>query len=218
MQVTIVPNDPDWRYSTALDHSYPQCCSHRTSTQTTHSAALTMIFLCLGSWTQAEFLLSGHSMPRTPDGAPLEWHASFLPLDDKFTLGADEPHSKPCRGCVPPPPSPSKPPPASSLCAPTTLSEWHVVGGDEVPLVRQHSQGALEATNPALLPALPTRRQLNFTAIPPSCSRPCVCDMQNCSASCKPPSTRWRPRSPSAKSRNGRGRTIQRDERHPLCP
>jgi hypothetical protein len=155
MQVTIVPNDPDWRYSTALDHSYPQCCSHRTSTQTTHSAALTMIFLCLGSWTQAEFLLSGHSMPRTPDGAPLEWHASFLPLDDKFTLGADEPHSKPCRGCVPPPPSPSKPPPASSLCAPTTLSEWHVVGGDEVPLVRQHSQGALEATNPALLPALP---------------------------------------------------------------
>mmetsp|Transcript_39102 Transcript_39102/g.91917 ORF Transcript_39102/g.91917 Transcript_39102/m.91917 type:complete len:152 (-) Transcript_39102:302-757(-) len=92
------------------------------------------------SWTQAEFLLSGHSMPRTPDGAPLEWHASFLPLDDKFTLGADEPHSKPCSGCVPPPPSPSKPLPASSLRALTTLPEWHVFGSGEVPLVRQHSQ------------------------------------------------------------------------------
>ena len=186
---------------------HPQCCP-------------TMIVLCLGSWTQSEFLLSGHSMPRTPDGAPLEWHASFLPLDDKFTLGADEPHSKPCRGCVPPPPSPSKPPSASSLCVLTALSEWHVFGGDEVPLVRQHSQGALEATNPRCSPAVSAiAQQLNFTAIPPFCSRPRAAtrNAQNCSASCKPPSMRWRPRSRSAKSRNGRGRTIQSDERHPLC-
>ena len=44
--------------------------------------------LALRSWTQAEFLCSGHYMPSTPEGAPLSQHASFLPPDDVFMLGA----------------------------------------------------------------------------------------------------------------------------------
>ena len=99
------------------------------------------------SWTQAEFLCSGHYMPSTPEGAPLSQHASFLPPDDIFMLGADEP--KECRrgrGFAKPA--------AKERAHTITSSEWHVFGGG-VPLVRQHSQGALEATNPALLPALP---------------------------------------------------------------
>ena len=137
-----------------IDHSYPRCCSHPTSARRSiHKRSSHNHYPVSRSWTQAEFLLSGRSMPRTPDGAPLEWHASFLPLDDKFTIGTDEPHSKPCRGCVPPPPSPSKPPPGTSLRGLTASSEWHAFGGDEVPLVRQHSQGARQQTRPAPLPS-----------------------------------------------------------------
>ena len=173
------------------------------------------------SWTQAEFLLSGHSMPRTPDGAPLEWHASFLPLDDKFTLGSDEPHSKPCRGCVPPPPSPSKPPPGTSLRGLTALSEWHAFNsGDEVPLVRQHSQGAWRARNKPSHAVSAIAHPLNITGMPPSRSRACAItrDAQSCSASCKPPSMRWKLRSRSARLPSGRGRRRRSDKRRPLCP
>ena len=85
------------------------------------------------SWTQAEFLCSGHYMPSTPEGAPLSQHASFLPPDDDFELGADEPQT-PCE-------VPSKPRLAAKERATTTSSEWHVFGGG-VPLVRQHSRGA----------------------------------------------------------------------------
>ena len=139
-----------------IDHSSPPRCLHPTSAPIAaciHKRSSHNHYPVSRSWTQAEFLLSGHSMPRTPDGAPLEWHASFLPLDDKFTLGTDEPHSKPCRGCVPPPPSPSKPPPGTSLRGLTALSEWHAFNsGDEVPLVRQHSQGACtQQTRPCRL-------------------------------------------------------------------
>ena len=87
------------------------------------------------SWTQAEFLCSGHYMPSTPEGAPLAQHASFLPPDDAFMLGADEP--KECRrgrGFAKP---------AAKERATITSSEWHVFGGG-VPLVRQHSQGATQ--------------------------------------------------------------------------
>ena len=87
------------------------------------------------SWTQAEFLCSGHYMPSTPEGAPLAQHASFLPPDDAFMLGADEP--KECRrgrGFAKP---------AAKERATITSSEWHVFGGG-VPLVRQHSQGAMQ--------------------------------------------------------------------------
>ena len=86
------------------------------------------------SWTQAEFLCSGHYMPSTPEGAPLSQHASFLPPDDIFMLGADEP--KECRrgrGFAKPA--------AKERAHTITSSEWHVFGGG-VPLVRQHSQGA----------------------------------------------------------------------------
>jgi len=89
------------------------------------------------SWTQAEFLCSGHYMPSTPEGAPLSQHASFLPPDDVFMLGADEPkkHSRgSSRGFV-------KPAAKERASALITSSEWHVFGGG-VPLVRQHSQGA----------------------------------------------------------------------------
>lgn len=194
---------------------------HDPSTRSIHKRSSDNHYPVSRSWTQAEFLLSGHSMPRTPDGAPLEWHASFLPLDDKFTLSTDEPHAKPCRGCVPPPPSPSKPPPGTSLSGLTTSSGWHAFDGDEVPLVRQHSQGA-HATDPACTPAVSAiAHPLNITAMPPSCSQACATitrDAQSCSASCKPPSMRWRLRSRSARSPSGRARTRRSDERYPLCP
>ena len=90
------------------------------------------------SWTQAEFLCSGHYMPSTPEGAPLSQHASFLPPDDDFELGADEPQT-PCK-------VPSKPRREAKERATTTSSEWHVFGGG-VPLVRQHSQGANTAAS-----------------------------------------------------------------------
>ena len=82
-----------------------------------------------------------------------EVKALIAEMSTKKMFRLQQEHSKPCRGCVPPPPSPSKPPPGTSLRGLTALSEWHAFNsGDEVPLVRQHSQGACtQQTQPCRL-------------------------------------------------------------------
>eukprot|EP00320_Phaeocystis_rex_P020132 CAMPEP_0119069578 /NCGR_PEP_ID=MMETSP1178-20130426/24317_1 /TAXON_ID=33656 /ORGANISM="unid sp, Strain CCMP2000" /LENGTH=163 /DNA_ID=CAMNT_0007051355 /DNA_START=79 /DNA_END=570 /DNA_ORIENTATION=- len=93
------------------------------------------------SWTQAEFLLSGHSMPRTPDGAPLAEHASFLPHDDTFILGVSPRPQRQRFGsndAVSPPLAPLRAPPNTPDKV-AIGAEWNTFGGG-IPLVRQHSQ------------------------------------------------------------------------------